>query len=53
MGLEEVLKISKVLLPITRCENCIFNYSCEKLIDNYSKTICEVLEKEMEENKID
>ncbi len=53
MGLEEVLNISKVLLPIMKCENCIFNDSCEKLIDNYSKSICEVLEKEMEVNKID
>ena len=30
------------------CEDCVFNKTCEVLIDNYEEVICRVLEKEIE-----
>lgn len=40
--------IKKELEKLENCEDCIFNKTCESLIDNYEDVICRVLEKEME-----
>lgn len=44
----ELFKVSNVLLNITKCSDCVFNQTCENLIDNYKDSICQVLENEME-----
>lgn len=48
MGEMELIKVSKVLFNISKCNECVFNATCETLADNYKDTICQVLENEME-----
>ena len=48
MGVAELINVSKVLLSVNNCSECVFNATCENLIDNYKDTICHVLENEME-----
>lgn len=43
-----LINVSKVLLNVNNCCDCIFSATCESLIDNYQNTICQVLENEME-----
>lgn len=49
MGVAELINVSKVLLSVNNCSECVFNATCENLIDNYKDSICQVLENEMED----
>lgn len=49
MNTTELINVSKILLDINDCSKCVFDSTCENLIDNYKDTICQVLEKEMED----
>lgn len=41
--------IKKEFDKIVYCEDCIFDKTCEALMDNYEDPICSVLEKNMVE----
>ena len=49
MVVAELINVSKVLLSVNNCSECVLNATCENLIDNYKDTICQVLENEMED----
>lgn len=43
MNIKEIEKLREVLRNM-QCKNCIFSKTCDFLVDNYKKDICQIIE---------